>query len=457
MTQHVQEQTYGYPGLDGAGAAARLRGLGFEGAVHLPGEDPYEERRQPLFDTIDPYPAIVAEPSGPADVRAAVLTAREHDLPLAVQATGHGTHVPADGGVLLRTDGLSSVVVDPAERVARVGPGALWGDVIAAAAPFGLAPLAGSSPDVGVVGYTLGGGLGWLGRAYGFAADSVVRAEVVTADGGFVAASPDSHASLFWALRGGGANFGVVTRLEFRLYPAAQVHAGFAYYPIERAADVLTRYREWIADAPDALSTAVVLRRVPDTDLFPEAVRGRRVVVLKAMYAGASEDAEQHLRPLREAAGPALVDDIRPTTFAAAAMGGQPARFLDLYHGLPDPVLHALANAVEEDPDSPVSAVEIRHWGGAMADPGPGAGPVGHRSVPLSVIIDADVPELTATLRPYGTGGSFLNFLDDPGNVPAAYTTADYRRLAEVKREYDPANLFRLNHNIAPALPVRAG
>jgi FAD/FMN-containing dehydrogenase len=161
---------------------------------------------------------MVVEASRAADVRAAVVAAREHDLPLAVQATGHGTHAAPDGAILIRTTGMATVLVDPDRRVARVGPGAVWGDVLTAAAPFGLAPLSGSSPDVGVTGYTLGGGVGWLARKHGFAADSLLRAEVVTADGSIVTASADEHADLFWALRGGGGSFGVVTALEFRLH-----------------------------------------------------------------------------------------------------------------------------------------------------------------------------------------------------------------------------------------------
>ena len=176
-------------------AARRLR-RALAGAVHVPGEDAYDAQPQPLHATIDPWPAMVVEACGAADVRAAVVAAREHDLPLAVQATGHGTHVASDGAILLKTSDMATVLVDPDRRVARVGPGARWGAVVAAAAPFGLAPLSGSSPDVGVAGYTLGGGVGWLARKHGFAADSLLRAEVVTADGSIVTASADEHADL---------------------------------------------------------------------------------------------------------------------------------------------------------------------------------------------------------------------------------------------------------------------
>jgi FAD binding domain/Berberine and berberine like len=436
-------------------AAPGLRGR-CVGPVHLPGEAGYEEQRRPLFPTIDPRPALIAEATGPEDVRAAMIEARERGLPLAVQATGHGTHVACDGGLLLKTARMATVLVDPDRRIARVGAGVRWGAVLTAAAPFGLAPLSGSSPDVGVTGYTLGGGVGWLARKHGFAADSVLREEVVTAEGRRVVASEDQHPELFWALRGGGGNFGVVTSLEFRLYPVAQVYAGTAYFAIDRAADTLAFYRTWVAGAPDELSTAVLLTRMPDAPDVPAPVRGRRVLAIKAMHVGEADEARQLLRPLWATSGPALLDDLRPMSFAETAMGGTAPRHLDLFNELPDPVIDALVGAGERagSPDWPVSTVEIRHWGGAMAHPGPGGGPVGHRGTRLSVIVDAEVPELAVALRPYATGGSFLNFLHDPTKTATAYTADDYRRLTKVKRVYDPDNVFRVNHNIPPAAPV---
>ncbi|MEJ3742857.1 FAD-binding oxidoreductase [Actinomycetes bacterium KLBMP 9797] len=427
----------------------------FTGPVHLPGDPGYDTHRQPLHPAIDPRPAVVVEASGPADVRAAVVAARRRGLPFAVQATGHGTYVPADGGLLVKTSGLASVLVDPDRRIARVGPGARWGAVLAAAAPFGLAPLSGSSPSVGVVGYTLGGGLGWLARRYGFAADSVVRADVVTADGRQVTASADRDPDLFWALRGGGGNFGVVTGMEFRLHPVSTVYAGAAYFPAERAGEALAAYRDWAATVPDELSTAILLRRMPDTDSTPAAVRGRRVLVVKAMYAGAADRARRLLAPLWSTLGTPLLDEMRPTPYAEAAMGGTPARYLDLFRTLPDAALEAL-DAAHAAPESPISTVEIRHWGGAMARPGADAGPVGHRDAPFSVIVDAAVPALTRQLSPHGIGGSFLNFLADPARVATAYTAANYQRLREVKAAYDPDNVFRVNHNVRPAREVAA-
>ena len=422
----------------------------FIGPVHLPGEAGYDLHRQPLHPGLDPRPAMVVEACGPADVRTAVLAARELDLPFAVQATGHGTYLPADGGVLVKTCGLGTVLVDPARRIARVGPGARWGDVLTATAPFGLAPLSGSATTVGVTGFTLGGGFGWLGRKHGFAADSVVRAEVVTANGRVLTASGDRNPDLFWAIRGGGGNFGVVTSLEFRLHPVARVYAGALYYPLEAATDTMARYLDWAETVPDELSTAILLREMPDTPETPTPIRGRRVLVIKAMYAGPAAPAERLLQPLRSTAGPALVDDLRPIRYADAAMGGTAARYLDLFERVPHAALDALVTAYTR-PDSRVAAIEIRHWGGAIARPGADAGPVGHRTAPFSVIVDGNDPELVERLRPHGIGGSFLNFLNDPSRTASAYTAADYAKLRAVKAAYDPDNLFRINHNIPPA------
>jgi FAD/FMN-containing dehydrogenase len=415
--------------------ARRLR-RALTGKLHLPGEPGYDVARRPLHDTIDPRPAMVVEACDAADVRAAVVAAHEHDLALAVQATGHGTHAPADGAILVRTSAMAAVLVDPDRRVARVGPGAVWGDVLAAAAPFGLAPLSGSSPSVGVTGYTLGGGLGWLARRHGFAADSLLRAEVVTADGSIVTATAEDHADLFWALRGGGGSFGVVTAMELRLHPVAEVYAGTACFAVERAPETLMRYREWIADAPDALSTAVLLMDLPT---------GERVLAIRAMHAGAADEARRLLAPLLAAAGPPLVDGMRPMRFADASMGGTAPRDVELLQELPDAVIEAIVAA------QAAPTVEVRHWGGAMARPAAGAGPVGPREVALSVIADAHVPGLATALGPHATGGSFLNFLADPARTATAFAPADYEALREVKAAYDPDEVFRVGHAIPPA------
>jgi FAD/FMN-containing dehydrogenase len=437
----------------------------FEGPVHGQGDDGYDAARRPWQLKVDPRPALVVEAAGPADVQAAIRTARDGDLPFAVQSTGHGAVPRADGGLLLKTTALDGVAVDPERRVARVAAGATWSAVIAAAAPHGLAPLSGSSPTVGVVGYTLGGGTGWLSRKYGYAADSVLRADVVTADGELVTATADEHPDLFWALRGGGGNFGVVTELEFRLCPVDRVYAGMAMFDADRAADALSVYREWAADEPDESNTALVAMTVPPVPVFPEELRGRRVLMLRALYIGAPDEAERTLAPLRQAAGEPLLDAFREMPYPETATLGPPpvpmatAMRIELFDDLSDDVIGLGLGA-----NGLVAGVEFRHWGGAPARPDAAAGPAGHRDAPFSVVVGAMAedgsqgPALQAAVDKVGdrlarhsTGGTFLNFIGDPARTPSAYTAEDHRRLAAVKREYDPGNFFSSNLNIPPA------
>ena len=427
------------------------------GRLHWPGEDGYEERRLPWQRKFDSRPAAIVEARGPRDVRAALEIMRDNELPLAVQATGHGAVAASDGALLLSTAGMRGVEVDGERWTARARAGTPWADVIAAAAPYGLAPLSGSSAGVGVAGYTLGGGAGLLSRAYGFAADSLVRAHVVTADGSELTATADEHPDLFWALRGGGGNFGIVTELEFRLHPIERMYGGMAMFGATRAADVLARYREWALDEPDELSTSLTVMTVPPLPQMPDAVRGQRVLVLRALYLGAAGEGERLLAPLLEVAGPPLLNGMGPMSFAdtSSAFGPPPPPTvgelnIELFHELVDPVLDVVC-----DPDSPVTALEVRHWGGAMANPGADAGPCGHRDVPFSVVTTAIAPDregypaaraatasVAARLRPHATGGTFLNFLSDPARVATAYTAGDYEALAAIKTAYDPEGVF---------------
>ncbi len=381
-----------------------------------PGDTGYDQARRALKPSLDPRPAVVVEAVGTDDVRAAVVAARRHRMPFAVQATGHGTHTAHDGALLLKTGAMAGVVVDPDRGVARVGPGARWRDVLAAAAPFGLAPLSGSSPDVGVTGYTLGGGLGWLARRHGLAADSVVGARVVLADGSVVTATDD----LLWALCGGGGSFGVVTGLEFRLYPVARVYAGAVTFGRERAAETLAFYREWTTRTPDDLSTAVLLHR-------------DGTLVIKAMYAGDADRGRALLTPLWTVAGPARTDTMRVLDYGQAAMGGTSARTFDQVRVLDDTLIDALVT----EPDA---TVEIRHWGGRIARD---TGAAAHRDAPLSVILDVVPTDRTATaLAGAGKGSSFLNFLADPARTATAFTPENWAALRRIKATVDPDNVF---------------
>jgi FAD/FMN-containing dehydrogenase len=384
---------------------------------------------------------MIVEATSPADVRAAVLTARDLGVPFAVYATGHGGAMPGGDTVVVTTARMGGVLIDPERATAWVGPGTRWGEVIAAAAPYGLAPLSGTSPTVGVIGYTLGGGLGWLSRRFGFAADSVVRAEIVTSDGVARTVSADRDPDLFWAIRGGGANFGAVTGLEFRLHPVSTVHAGVATFPLDRAADVLACYRDAAAAMPDELTANIVLTK----DSL--AIRG--------MYAGSAADARRALAPLLRVAGTPVTDGWRTMPYTESGpVGGTAPHQFTYQADLPDAVIASAIDAVRGD----ATAVEVRHWGGAMARPaadGPAAGPIGHRDAPFSVVVDS--PAAPAAIVANATGGSFLNWQHDPARTATAYTATDYARLRALKLAYDPANMFGLAKNIPPALVGAAG
>jgi FAD/FMN-containing dehydrogenase len=436
------------------------------GRLHWPGDDGYEERRLPWQRKFDPRPAAIVDAHGASDVIAALQIMRDNDLPLAVQATGHGAVQPADGALLLTTSGMRGAEVDGERRIARARAGTPWPDVIAAAAPYGLAPLSGTSGTVAVAGYTLGGGAGLLSRTYGYAADSLVRAEVVTADGELRTATADEHPDLFWALRGGGGNFGVVTELEFRLHPAERLYGGMLMYDAARAREVVDRYRDWAPEQPDELSATLTVTTLPPLPQLPEAVRGRRVLAVRALYVGDAAEGERLLAPLLELAGAPLLGGMQTMTYpeAATTFSAPPDPIvaelhIEMFREVPDAVLDVVT-----DPETPVAALELRYWGGAMANPGPDAGPCGHRDVPWSVVATAMAPNHDAwptakqatdavaeRLRPHATGTTFLNFLGDPARTHTAYTPSDYDALAAIKGRYDPENIFSRGHNIPPA------
>lgn len=417
--------------------AGELRQV-FRGPVHAPEDPGYHDLRTSLKLRVHPEPALVAEALDVADVQAALRWAGERGVPFALQATGHGTFVPSDGGLLVRIGRMGGVLVDPDLRVAEVEAGSRWGDVVSAAGAYGLAPLSGSAHDVGVVGYTIGGGIGWIARRFGYAADSVLSAEVVTADGELVKANEDEHADLFWALRGGGASFGVVTSLRFRLYPLERVYGGDMLFPIERAADTFAFYADW-AEPPE-LTTAVVVQRNSPVESVPGPV-----LAVRGLYTGGADDGKRAFQPLLDVAGLPLHDGFRETTFAASSVGAPGPQNFELYDELPEQVIDGVIDSVGDAGEA--AAVEIRRWGAAMAD---GPGPCGRRDVPFSVKVEGPATSIEPIL-PYATGKTFLNFMPDPTRTADAFTKSDLRRLQQVKRAYDPDNVLHLNQNIAPA------
>jgi FAD/FMN-containing dehydrogenase len=440
-------------------------------AAHLvrPGEERWDSARAAWNLAIDQRPAVVAQPGDADGVAAVVNFARGNGLRVAVQAEGHGAGALAPVGedtLLLKTGRLTGAEIDAENRRARVSAAAKWRDVSALASPHGLAPLSGSSAEVGVVGYTLGGGQGWLSRKHGLACNSVLAVEVVTADGELVRANRENEPDLFWALRGAGGSFGAVTALEFELYPAGELSAGMFAWPWERTADVLHAWCEWVSGVPDELSTLARILQVPPLPDIPEPVRGRQLVVVEAAYLGAEGPGDELLRPLR---------DLRPEldTFAAvppAALGQlhmdpeDPVPFAasgQMLDELPPAAIDAIIEAAGPGSSSPLLSFELRQLGGALTVPPPDAGALATLDQPfltfgVGMIMDPGAAgpikrqlDLVAdALEPWDSGVRLANFVDVPIDVRTCYAPEIFDRLQDVKRRYDPDDLFRANHPI---------
>jgi FAD/FMN-containing dehydrogenase len=441
-----------------------------------PGEERWDSARGAWNLAVDQRPAVVAQPGDADGVAAVVNFARENGLRVAVQAEGHGAGALAGVGedtLLLKTGRMTGTEIDAENRRARVSAAAKWHDVSALASPRGLAPLSGSSSEVGVVGYTLGGGQGWLSRKHGLACNSVLAAEVITADGKLVRADRDNEPDLFWALRGGGGSFGAVTALEFELYPAGELYAGIFAWPWERTADVLHAWREWVSGVPDELSTLARILQVPPLPDIPEPVRGRQLVVIEAAYLGAEGPAGELLRPLR---------DLRPEldTFAAvppAALGQlhmdpeDPVPFAgsgQMLDELPPAAIDAITEAAGPGSSSPLFSLEVRQLGGALTVAPPDAGALATLDQPfvtygVGMIMDPGTASainrrmdvVADALKPWDSGVRLANFVDVPIDARTCYPPETFDRLQEVKRRYDPDDLFRANHSIPS--PAAAG
>jgi FAD/FMN-containing dehydrogenase len=446
----------------------------FRGELIRPGDPQYDAARRIWNGAIDRHPALVARCTGVADVRAAVRFARERDLLVAVRGGGHnvaGTAV-CDGGVVIDLSAMKGMWVDPAGRRARAQPGILWGEFDRETQAFGLATPGGIITHTGIAGLTLGGGIGWLMRRHGLTADNLLSADVVTADGEFLRASAEEHVDLFWGLRGGGGNFGVVTSFEYRLHPVGPiVLAGVILHPAARAREVLGFYRDYIASAPDELTTIVVLRMAPPATFLPPWVHGQPVVVIGACYAGPVEEGERAVAGLRRFGEP-LVDLIRPTPYASHQALFDPTA----PHGLSyywkseymPPLSDALIDTLAEHAwrvATPESYTILFHLGGAVGRGDPEGSAFEDRRAAHAVVIDAVWSEPARAsaciawtrasweaVRPYCAGRIYVNFLGEEGQdrVRAAYGEAKYERLRALKRNYDPTNFFQVNQNIAP-------
>ncbi|MFD9909047.1 FAD-binding oxidoreductase [Streptomyces sp. NPDC059063] len=439
-----------------------------------PGQEGYEDELAGFQTGFAQRPDIVFAASGVDDVVAAVRYAAEAGLPVGVQATGHGLPDAARGGVLISTRRMDSVAVDADARTVKIGAGVRWGQVVAAAAEHGLAPLNGSAPSVGAVSYTLGGGLGILAREFGYAADHVRSLDVVTADGTLRHVTADSEPELFWGLLGGGAALGVVTGLEIGLVPVARLYGGALTFD-GRAVDpaaILRAYADWAATVPDEVTSSVAALVYPDLPMLPEHLRGRYLVTVRVAYTGEAAEGERLVAPLR-AIGPVFSDDLRELPYSESHTIHSDPDFPHSYYGesrlltaLDDTAgLARVLSLTGPDADR-MHVVQLNHLGGALARPAGNAVPHREAAWLLRVLSPLDATEPDATdretlrklyaqaygeLAPHVLGGS-LNFTFASGDRPdGLYDAPTRKRLAGLKATYDPANLFRRNYGVGDA------
>ncbi len=445
-----------------------------QGPVLVAGDEAMPEEVTGFNLAIVHTPAVVVGATCADDVIAAVRFATEHQMPVAVQATGHAPVRPAVGAVLVTTKRMQSIEVDPVRRSARVEAGVRWADVLAVASEHGLAGLCGSSPTVGVVGYTLGGGMGMLGRSYGFAADHVTAVELVTADGGLRRVTADDASDddreLFWGVRGGKGNFGIVTALEFDLFEVPIMYGGGIFYSADSAAAVLHAWSAWAPTLPPEASTSVALLRVPPMEELPEPIRGKFVVHLRFAHPGPPELAAPLLAPM-QAVGDIVMANIDTMPFPVAAVmvhmdpqdpipAWERGGLLSEFSG---ETVDALLAAVGPETDLPLIMAEVRILGGALAREPEVANAVAGRGAPYSLLlVGMMVPELAQVLpavgdsvyealAPWKAPGSLLNFLGDqhtPEAVGNAWAPQVHERLLALKRQVDPDDVFCFGHAI---------
>ena len=455
-------------------AALRDLETSFRGELIRPAELTYDVHRKVWNGSIDRYPALIARCAGVADVRAAVGFAKASGLPVAVRGGGHsfpGSSV-CDGGIVIDLGSMKGIRVDPEARTARVQAGVLWGELDHETQAFGLATTGGIVTHTGVAGLTLGGGIGWLQRKHGLTIDNLLAADVVTADGELVKASPGENPDLFWGLRGGGGNFGIVTEFEFRLHPVGPiVVAGPIFWSMEESPRLLRFYRDWIADAPDELMTIVIHRKAPAVPFVPSELHGRPIVGVACCYAGPVADGEKAVRPLKEFGTPVL-DLCVPKPYVEHQAMFDPSfphgwwyyvRACDVAE-LTDEVIDITVDHSMRI-ESPLTSFPIWQQGGAIASVGEDETAFNGRDAghTFNIAVATETAEgfdaerewsrtFWSALQPHHTS-VYVNFLMDEGEerIRQAYGPAKYDRLKALKRRYDPDNLFRLNQNIPPA------
>jgi FAD/FMN-containing dehydrogenase len=450
---------------------SRLRG-----PVLYPGHAEYDQARQIWNSMIDRYPTLIVRCNGVADIIETVNFARDRELLLAVRGGGHNVAGLAvcDGGIMLDLSSLKGIHVDPSARSVRAQPGVVWGELDRETQVFGLATPGGFISTTGIAGLTLGGGFGWLSRKHGFTCDNLLSVDIVTADGRFLTASEREHADLFWGIRGGGGNFGIATSFHYRLYPVGPtVVSGLALYPMERAAEILSFYRTFSAEAPEELGTMALLRHAPPAPFLPVEIHGKPVVGIAVCYAGPVAEGERAVRPLKEL-GACLADTIGPkpytahqSTFDSGMPPGRRYYWKSEYLPPLDEKITDTVIAHAAQITSPFSQVALFQMGGATSRAGEDHTAASHRNAAFVINISAAWQEPTqsevhmawarslwSAMQPFSIGGVYVNFLSqDEGEdrVRAAYG-ANYARLVALKNKYDPSNLFRMNQNIKPTV-----
>lgn len=437
-----------------------------KGAVVLPGDATWEQERLAWHLTNDQHPAAVVHVTGVDDVVAAVNFAKQHGLSVTAQARGHGATAALQGAILLRTLGLTAIEVDEQARIARVEPGVRWGELNEVLAPTGLTGLPGSSGDTSVVGYTLGGGLSWFGRKYGQAANHVHAVELVTADGEPVRVTAESDPELFWAVRGGGGDFGIVTALELRLFAEPQIYGGRMTFAAEHAREVFRSFVAVTKSAPEDLTLWAWLMNMPDAPMIPEPMRGRWLVMIDAVYLGSSSAADALLAPIR-AAAPLLSDTVG--TVPLNQLDGVANEPVDpvpgllqgtLLSGFDESAVDALIAAANPGQPSPVAVFEVRHLGGAFARPQPTDGAAGALAEPyllffggflpspaFTPILEAAMGEITEAMATWDTQRTHLNMSSNKP-VEVLFPTDVLSSLRAIKHRRDPNGVIRSNHPV---------
>ncbi|MEU8174318.1 FAD-binding oxidoreductase [Microbispora hainanensis] len=435
------------------------------GQVHVPGDDGFEAARLPWNRAVDQRPAAVVEVEDATDAAAAVRFASRAGLPVAVQPSGHGATTRLDGTILLRTGRLRGMEVLPEQRTARVEAGVQWGELLTSTGKHGLTGLPGGSPVVTVTGYTLGGGLGWFSRRHGWAADAVRAFEVVAADGTQARVTAESDPELFWALRGGGGDFALVTAMELDLHPAPHLYGGRMLWPAERTPEVFAAYREVTAAAPEELTVWFAMVKFPAAPHVPEPLRGLAAVAMDATFLGGEEEGRDLLR--RFEGIPGVLSDSR-AAMPLDALGGicaeptQPvpgAGRAELLTGLGDAVADDLLAAVGGI--APVGTVQVRHLGGALSRPTDGGGACGHIAEPylLSMVgpvlspeggqaLTARMAEIAQAMAPHTSGRKPFTYLNGGETAASAFDADTLARLREIKRHRDPGGVFRANQPV---------